>query len=287
LEVRTVRRRWQNAADAPRVTDDQLPALTRKLARLQQLECRFSETLQREKLAALGELAYGASHEINNPLANISTRAQTMLREESDPERRRKLAIINTQAFRAHEMIADMMLFARPPKPHRERIDVVSVVEKVIEELADEAAEQGTQLEHSGRGEQLFLSADATQLAVALRAVCVNALEALGAGGRVDLSLDEVTDVAGDPRHWVRITICDSGPGIPAEIRRHIFDPFFSGREAGRGMGLGLAKCWRVITLHGGRMEVASEPGQGATFTIYMPKEKAPEADRERASKVG
>ena len=87
-----------------------------KLARLEELEHRFAEAVERAKLEAMKELAYGAGHEINNPLANIATRAQTLLQEETDPEKRRKLAAINAQAFRAHEMIADLMLFARPPQ---------------------------------------------------------------------------------------------------------------------------------------------------------------------------
>src|SRR5262245_21085375 len=76
----------------------------------------FEARLEREKLAGLMELAYGAGHEINNPLANIAARAQTLLEDERDPERRRKLQAIHRQAMRAHEMIADLMLFARPPK---------------------------------------------------------------------------------------------------------------------------------------------------------------------------
>ncbi len=76
----------------------------------------FERRLEEEKLAALVELAYGASHEINNPLANIATRAQVLLREEPHPERRRMLSAIHAQAMRAHEMIADLMLFARPPR---------------------------------------------------------------------------------------------------------------------------------------------------------------------------
>ncbi len=92
-----------------------------KLARLDELERRFDAAVQHAKLEAMKELAYGAGHEINNPLANIATRAQTLLRDETNPERRRKLAAINAQAFRAHEMIADLMLFARPPQMRPKR----------------------------------------------------------------------------------------------------------------------------------------------------------------------
>ncbi len=178
-EVRGIRRRWQNATDGISGRGGFLPIVVSKLRRLQDLECRFAETLEREKLEALGELAYGASHEINNPLANISTRAQTMLRDESDPERRRTLAIINTQAFRANEMISDMMLFARPPKLQREPVNLPALIDTVLDELAIEAREQGTELRRVGDVEELTLSADPTHLAMALCALCVNSLEAL------------------------------------------------------------------------------------------------------------
>ncbi len=251
-----------------------LQLLSSKLARLEQLEGDFQRTLEAEKLDSLKELAYGASHEINNPLANISARAQTLLADERDPERRRKLAAINSQAFRAHEMIADMMLFARPPQPKLDRVDLVVLVAGLIEELAPWAEGQQTRLVLHAPAEPLTVVADKTQLAVAVRSLCVNALEALSTGGHVELTLRRHS---GGPensraaRETVQITVADDGPGIPQSARRHLFDPFYSGREAGRGLGLGLSKCWRIVTQHGGRIEVDSTPGQGARFTISLP----------------
>src|SRR3990172_2542087 len=94
----------------------------------------FEQRLEREKLAALVEFAYGAAHEINNPLAHIAARAQTLLEDEPDPERRRKLAAIRRQAIRAHEMIADLMLFARPPKLALGPADLRQIVRQVVDE---------------------------------------------------------------------------------------------------------------------------------------------------------
>src|SRR6187431_2234473 len=96
------------------------------------------DELEQAKLDAMKELAYGASHEINNPLANISARAQALLRDETDPERRRALEAIHQQALRAHEMIADLMLFARPPRLERRAVDVPGVVNRIVAELAPE-----------------------------------------------------------------------------------------------------------------------------------------------------
>ena len=106
----------------------------------------FAAAVEAAKLQALYNLAYGLSHEINNPLANIATRAQTLLIDEKDPERRRKLATINQQAFRAHEMIADLMLFARPPAMTPEPTDLAALADRVVTELLPQAKEQGTAL---------------------------------------------------------------------------------------------------------------------------------------------
>ncbi len=265
------RRRWQSTGRSAEPNGNVLVALTRKLQRLEQLERDFQRTLEQEKLASLGELAYGASHEINNPLANISTRAQALLAGETDPERRRMLAIINTQAFRANEMIADMMLFARPPQLVRDDVDLVTLVDSLLEEMAEEARLQGTRLTRSGADDPLVVSADATQLAMALRAVVLNALQAIGAEGEIELTLQRDRGASGDASLWAHVSIRDTGPGIPPHVRRHLFDPFYSGREAGRGLGFGLAKCWRVVSLHGGCIEVSSPPRQGTTISIALP----------------
>lgn len=269
-EVQSVRERWFDASDtAGRL----LPRCIRRLGRLRRLELEFTAELEREKLEALKELAYGASHEINNPLANISTRAQTLMREETDPERRRKLAVINAQAFRAHEMISDMMLFARPPALERKPVDLTALADQVIAEVREQAESQGTSLLRVTADQPWIVPADANYLAVAIKALCTNSLEAIGRGGNVEIFIQPAAagshgDAGGS---WMEILVSDDGPGIPPQVRRHLFDPYFSGREAGRGLGLGLSKCWCIIRQHGGRIEVASQPDRGTTFTITLP----------------
>lgn len=244
-----------------------LPQLASKFGRLTQLEQKFSREVEDAKLQALYTLAAGAGHEINNPLGSIAGRAQLLIRDESDPERRRTLAKINSQAFRAHEMISDMMLFARPPQPVREQIDLKTIVNDVVDSLSEVAAERNTTFHQSTPGEPVTLDADPTQLTVALRAMCVNAIEAIGSGGRVELKIAWVDREIGKT---AEISVHDSGPGISPEQRNHIFDPFYSGREAGRGLGFGLSKSWRIVKNHGGEIDVESTPG-GAVFTIRLP----------------
>ena len=253
-----------------------LARLLAQRRRLAALEFNFQKTLQREKLAAMKELAYGAGHEINNPLTNIATRAQTLLAGERDAERRRQLATINAQAFRAFEMIADLMLFAKPPTPVWGRVDLGALIDTLISSLGEKAAEQATTLIHARPTGPWEITADATQITVALRALCQNSLEALGKGGRVELGLLR-------PAHgWAEITVADNGPGIAPEAQRHLFDPFYSGRESGRGLGLGLCKCWRIVQLHQGEILVASRAGDGAKFIVRLPTELVGVATSER-----
>jgi len=229
-------------------------------------ESSIDERFEQAKLDAMKELAYGASHEINNPLANISARAQSLLRDERDPERRRTLEAIHLQALRAHEMISDLMLFARPPQLQRQRLDLTDLVRQVASGLAAECERRGIGLSVSVDGHVASIGADATQLAVAVHALVANSINALGRDGTIQIAVRHSLDGG------VLLQIEDNGPGIPPEVRPHIFDPFYSGREAGRGLGFGLSKAWRIITLHGGSITADSPPTGGAIFTVNLPQ---------------
>ncbi len=226
----------------------------------------FDERLEQAKLDALKELAYGASHEINNPLANISARAQTLLRDETDPERRRALEAIHQQALRAHEMISDLMLFARPPRLERRPVDMPQLLRSLQAELTSECERREIVLHIVANADLPTPNADPVLLAVAIKALTTNAIEAIGRGGRID-----VAAAIPDDGNSLTIVIRDDGPGIPVAARPHLFEPFFSGREAGRGLGFGLSKCWRIVTEHGGRVTAAEGIEKGAEFTIELP----------------
>lgn len=241
-----------------------LPELVERLARLADLEARFDETLEAEKLASMAELAAGAGHEINNPLAVIAGRVELLLRGEQHPERRRDLAVIHTQALRIRTLISDLMLFARPPRPRLAPADLGALAARVAAELEPLAEARGIELTCDVPERSTLFEIDAVQIEVALRALLDNALEAASAGGRVQV------EVRADAMR-ARILVADSGPGIAPDVRRHLFDPFYSGRQAGRGLGFGLAKCWRIVMLHGGQIEVGGETGSGARITIELP----------------
>lgn len=233
---------------------------------------RFDSAVRENRLAGMRELAYGAGHEINNPLANIAARAQALLVEEADPERRRRLSTIVDQAFRARDMIGGLMVFARPPRPRREATEVGSLLAGVLESSRPMAAVRGARLEYEPPVQPFAAWIDGPQVEEAVRAVVVNALEAVDPGGRVELSVMAADPAADDADAACLIRVADDGRGMDDETARRAIDPFFSGREAGRGIGLGLSKAWRLIDTNGGALDIESRPGQGTCVTIRLPR---------------
>jgi hypothetical protein len=236
------------------------------------LRDQFDRAVAEARLESMRELAYGAGHEINNPLANIATRAQALLLEETDPERRRRLSTIVDQSFRARDMIGGLMLFARPPKPQRERVDLGGIIAAVIESVRGQAAARGGRFEYSPPPVPLAVFVDRVHVEEAIRVVVVNAFEAVAAGGRVVL---EATRRSMETGGGCEVTIADDGRGMSFEAARRAFDPFYSGREAGRGAGLGLSKAWRLVEASGGTMLLDSRPGQGTRVSILLPEAEA------------
>jgi signal transduction histidine kinase len=280
-----VGRQWIASADAIdcAAAGDSLRELIARLSRLAELKASFTAVLEREKLTALAEFAGGAGHEINNPLAVISGRAQLLLTGERDPQRRRELAVIAAQALRIHEMIADLMLFARPPEPRLATCDLGDLVERVLETFRAEARHRDVQLVLNRPPRPVAVHADATQISVAVAALLRNSFEAMVGAGRIKVSVDWHGPLTA---RRAEIVVTDDGPGLPDEVRRHLFDPYFSGRTAGRGLGLGLSKCWRIMHAHGGNVEVASEPGGGARFRLLLPASELPDGDAQGAEEA-
>lgn len=273
LVAERLRRRWTHDDDDSRLL---VEAARRTLAELTERRERFELRLRDAKLDALKELAYGASHEINNPLANIATRAQAMLVEQTDPEVRRKLATIAAQAFRAHEMISDLMLFARPPALRGEPTDVVAAVRRALDEQRTEATERAIAMSVEASESSVWCDVDPVQTGVVWHALVRNAIESFDGARRepaverrVAATVERLAASDGAPR--VRVTVRDNGPGLSETARRHAFDPFFSGREAGRGLGFGLSKAWRIVTGSGGFIELVEPPGGGVTAVVELP----------------
>ena len=253
---------WTRAGEALSPDFDWLiEASARILANRQKIEHR----LLADKLDSLGEFAAGAGHEINNPVATISGRVQGLLQTETDLERRRQLLTIGGQALRIRDMIGDTMLFARPPQPAPEWLDLQTVLPELVSPLEAELKTADFQMEIPA---PVPIFADRAQLAVVISELLRNSLEWMENGGRISLRAEPAECPQGP---MAQIVIEDEGQSFLEEHQEHLFDPFFCGRQAGRGLGFGLPKCWRIVSNHHGRIGIASLPEKGTRITILWP----------------
>ena len=187
------------------------------------------------------------------------------MRDETDPNRRQSLAIIAAQAYRIRDMIGDVMLFARPPQPELQDVALLEVAQSVTERLTDDLTAGQCRVEFAS-GADIVIRADAVQLAVVWSELLRNAVTALQpAGGTIEVRITAKDQFA----EW---TITDQGRGFTDVGREHAFDPFYSGRQAGRGLGFGLCKVARIVDLHGGTIEITSSPGGPTTVIVRWPR---------------
>lgn len=224
----------------------------------------FQDSVEANKRELAHTLAYGLSHEINNPLANISTRAQA-LRRRVPASLVDSVQRIVDQTSRAHAMIADLMFYASPPAIELSEFDLSARIALVIELSAESATRLGIEILSNdvAGGVPVIVTADAEMIGEAVLALVRNSIEAIGIDGhiRIDVKRDE---------SWVNIAVSDSGPGISADAARLATSPYYSGREAGRGLGLGLCRADRIAELHGGTLQLTPALA-GCVATIVLP----------------
>jgi signal transduction histidine kinase len=242
--------------------------------------------LREGKLAALAEFAAGAGHEINNPLAVISGQAQYLLSRppawhQEQPEAARKaLQTVIAQTGRIHGLLRDLMQFAKPAPPRPAWFDLPTLLAQAAAALGDLAAQRRVRVEVGRTPERLAVYADAGQVRVAVTCLLKNAIEAAPADGWARVAVNESDDAA-----CLAVAVEDSGPGPPPERRAALFDPFYSGRTAGRGRGLGLPTAWRLARQQGGEVALAPpRPGAPTRFVLTLPRAPADAAPERRAS---
>ncbi len=221
------------------------------------------ERLRLSKLDALGEFAAGAGHELNNPLAVIVGRSQLLLARSDDPEVARSLRIILAQAQRAHRILRDLMFVARPPSPRLRPCKLTELLNAVIAEYEPECQARGVRL-IAEVNEATAAWGDPEALRHLASILLRNALQAATPGGRIVIRSSQ----RGDELSW---TVSDTGKGIRPEEAEHLFDPFYCGRQAGRGLGLGLPRAARIVEQAGGRLRWSSATGSETTFHVSLP----------------
>jgi hypothetical protein len=237
-----------------------------------QLQRQREVLYQNEKLAALGTMAAGIAHEMNNPLGIITTRIEVMLldaeQQHLPPQVLEDLQVLHRASQRVARIAASLRSFARHSPGDRVPLDLNAVVDESLQLMQKPLAADNVQIVASlDRGLAPILG-DATTLHQVLMNLLTNAREAMPTGGQVRIE----TGPAERPG-WIRLVVADTGPGIPAEEVSKIFDPFFTTKRT--GTGLGLSVTYGIIQEHGGTVDVQSRPGAGTTFILSFPTTSA------------
>ena len=254
--------------------------MSRKMAAdIEQLRQLNEQLIRTEKLAATGTLAAGVAHEVNNPLASISSLIQILqTRADTSAEARELLRLVSTQVARITQVLRDMMEFARAREPRRAPLDVASALDASLRLASFDKAFGKLVVAKDFDAHAPLVEADADQLQQVFLNLLLNARDAMPDGGEVGVKT-LYDKRAGE----ISIEVADTGAGISPEHRARIFDPFFTTKPAGAGTGLGLAVCYGIITAHGGRIEVEPNNGRGTRVRVHLPA-RAPEETRIKAN---
>lgn len=229
---------------------------------------------QTEKLAAVGQLAAGIAHELNNPLSGIMGYSQLLLDDSSlTPQQREDLNTILTQSQRCRNIIQNLLQFSRPKLPKTEQVSLPTLIQTTLQLLNYELSTSGIRITSDLPGETPMVIMDPDAMQQILINLITNARHALEGrhDGEIRLRLSHETNL-------VRLEVEDNGPGIPKEIQSKIFNPFFTTKEPGKGTGLGLSICHSIMQRHQGHIYVESEEGKGARFILMFPISKTEEA---------
>ena len=226
--------------------------------------------MQADKLSSIGLLAAGVAHEVNTPLAVMSTYAQMLAKQISDDEQKSKLLDkIAKQTFRASEIVNSLLSFSRTSPTEFVEVDVSKVIQETLSLVEHQLEKSGVEVKldaepalppvkgNSGKLQQVFLN------------LFLNARDAMEAGGTLTVH-------AWSEGGFARIDVADNGQGIAPEHLDRIYDPFFTTKGARKGTGLGLAVTYGIVREHGGSIEVESHPGAGSRFRVEIPLARKP-----------
>ena len=241
--------------------------LAREVCRLrEELHQKNKELERRERLAALGEMAAGVAHEIRNPLGGIDLYTSLLERDLADrPEQLSIVRKVRVGVRNMENIVGDILTFAGPSEPNRQTVSLRTVLEGVLAQTAPTARARNIEIETDRRLEEVRLICDTGQIERALLNLILNALEAVGEGGRVWVRKGRV----GPEEGLCRILIEDDGPGVDPQLVQRVFDPFFTTKD--NGTGLGLAIVHRMAESHGGHVKTGARRGGGASFELCLP----------------
>ena len=250
--------------------------LSEKHAAEVEIERQREMIYQSEKLGALGSLLAGVAHELNNPLSVVVAQATLLQELATDAKTASRGEKIRLAAERCARIVKTFLAMARQKPPSRSAVDLNQVIDAALELLGYSLRTAGIDVRVDLDRDMPAIWADPDQISQVLINLIVNAQQALGdSTGARNLVIASRFD---PPDDMIRLTVTDSGPGVPAAIRSRIFEPFFTTKPVGMGTGIGLSVCHGVVTAHGGTIAVEDAPGGGAVFVIRLPVTRAPEA---------
>jgi len=234
---------------------------------LDEVKVRQEQLVQSRKMAAVGTLTSGIAHELNNPLNNISLTVETLLDDDGDlgdERKRRLLSDIFTQVQRAGATVRNLLDFTRKDHPVLAAVSIADVVETTLKLVGNELSLAKVRTQVKVPPDLPKVSGNPRNLQQVFLNLFLNAMHAMPEGG--EMSVEAMPDDG-----FIRIAVRDTGVGIPEQDLEKVFEPFFTTKDAGEGTGLGLSVSYSIIEKHGGRIEVSSKPGAGATFSVFLP----------------
>jgi two-component system NtrC family sensor kinase len=256
---------------------DQLVAANERAAKETETRIATLEQLRHvDRLKTVGELASGVAHELGTPLNVVMGHARIMMK---DPDARDSVMtgarVIVEQAERMTAIIRQLLDFARRRTPKLEAWDLRAIVRETVGMLSPLARKRGVAVSFAEGEAPGLAHVDRFQVQQVITNLTMNAIQAVPSGGHVDVEVEGAVapENAAAPRHeggFVRVTVRDDGPGIPADAVGRIFEPFFTTKSVGEGTGLGLSVAYGIVQEHGGWIDVESREGKGSTFAVYL-----------------
>ncbi len=234
---------------------------------VKKLEESQAQLVQAEKIASLGRLAAGVAHEINNPLAGILIYAEILKRDlEENAGVRENLEVIINQTVRCQQIVTRLLEFSRQSLGQRTLFDLNEIINRCVELIRHQPLFHNIEIQQDLDPELPQIIGDPGQLQQVFTNLLLNAADAMNGRGKI-----HITSSSAPGGEGVVLTLTDTGPGVPPEIKDKIFEPFFTTKPPGKGTGLGLSIVYGVLQRHGGAIGVDSSPQGGTTFTIKLP----------------
>ena len=225
--------------------------------------------MQAAKLVAVGEMAAGIAHELNNPLTTVTGFSELILDETpNDAPHRADVEMVLHEALRARGVVRRLLDFARQGEQTRSRADINEIVDDVLALTTHFVHTSDVKLEVSFKKDLPWVSVDSNQMKQVFLNLVHNAVQAMPAGGTLEV---KTSSRIKQDREWVVVEVNDTGIGIEPRDMDRIFEPFFTTKGNRGGTGLGLSVTYGIVTDHGGTIEVTSCPGEGSNFTVWLP----------------